>query len=64
MARRKVSKAFRSRLSEKLMELGNLIAISMIVGQFVSQKEILVSALIVGFILTILCYTLSYLISP
>ena len=64
MARRKFSPAFRARLSEKLMELGNLIALLMIVSQFVSEKEIVISALVAGFILTILCYTLSYFISP
>ncbi|MBI2334661.1 hypothetical protein HYU96_02570 [Candidatus Daviesbacteria bacterium] len=43
MAKRKVSPQFRARLSEKLMELGNLVAAVLILGQFVSGRALVIS---------------------
>ena len=51
MARKKVSKAFRSRLSEKLMDLGNLSLVSLAFGQFLSAGDLSVPLILSGFIL-------------
>ena len=63
MARRKISVAFRSRLSEKLMDLGNLIAIALVIGQFVSGQEFSLALFIVGLALMFGCYIMSYVVS-
>ncbi len=63
MAKRKVTPQFRSRLSEKLMELGNLIAIALVIGQFVSGKEFSLALFFVGLALMVGCYIMSYVVS-
>ena len=63
MAKRKITPQFRARFSEKLMELGNLIAITMVIGQFVASKEFSIPIISVGAIITILCYIIAYLVS-
>lgn len=62
MARRKVSAQFRSRLSEKLMDLGNLIIIAMTFGQFVSGVEFSLPIFLTGVIISILCYIIAYIV--
>lgn len=63
MARRKVSPQFRARLSEKLMELGNLVVITLAFGQFLGNKEFSAVVFFWGVILAIICYIISYVIS-
>jgi hypothetical protein len=63
MAKAKVSKEFRSRFSEKLMDLGNLIAISLIFGPLVAGKEYSAETSAAGVFLTFLCYIYSYILS-
>ena len=59
----KISDAFRARLSEKLMDLGNFIAIGMVIGQFVSGKAFSTEQFLAGIFLTILCYIIGFVIS-
>lgn len=54
---------FRNRLSEKLMELGNLILVTLVFGQFLSGKGFSLQAFITGIILTFTCYVISYFVS-
>lgn len=63
MAKSKVTPAFRVRLSEKLMDLGNLVIAGLIIGQFVSGKEFSVSLFVIAVIVALLCYLISYIIS-
>jgi len=58
----KVTREFRSHLSEKLMDLGNLVIVAMTIGQFVEKKQFSILVFISGIILTILCYIISYVI--
>lgn len=62
MARKKITPQFRARLSEKLMELGNLVIVLLVFGQFVSNREFSLLILLVGVFTTIFCYTLAYII--
>ena len=55
-------KQFRSRLSEKLMDLGNLVAIALVFGQFISDKQFSTSLLAVGIAATIIFYIASYIV--
>ena len=57
------SGVFRNRLSEKLMELGNIIGGVMVFGQFLPSSIFSVSIFIAGFILMLVCYIGSYFIS-
>lgn len=63
MARARVKPEFRSNLSEKLMDLGNLTAVALVLGQFIAQKDFSIAIFFWGLILTILCYVISYLVS-
>ncbi len=63
MARLRVTPEFRSRLSEKLMDLGNVIAAGLVIGQFISGKDFSIALMLLGFILTIGCYIVSFAIS-
>lgn len=63
MARLKISTQFRKQLSEKLMDLGNLIAAALVFGQFISNKEFSIILLVIGIIGMSLCYLASFLIS-
>lgn len=64
MAKLKISSAFRARFSEKLMDLGNFVAAGLVIGQFVSGKELSMELLFAGFIGTLTCYLGAYLINP
>jgi len=63
MKKYKISPQFRSNLSEKLMDLGNLIAVSLIFGQFVNGKEFSIRLFLFGLVLTVFCYIISFEIS-
>lgn len=63
MARLRIKPKFRSQLCEKLMELGNLVAAILVLGQFVSNKEFSVVIFISGIILMSVCYIASYVLS-
>ena len=63
MARTKISSKFRARLSEKLMELGNLTVVALTFIQLVGDIKFSKSAFLAGILLLILCYFISYLIS-
>lgn len=62
MAKLKVSSAFSIRLSEKLMDLGNFVAVGLVIGQFVSGKGFSTEQFLAGIFLTILCYIIGYVI--
>ena len=57
------STKFRERLSEKLMDLGNYVAIGLVFGQFVSDKPFSLPIFILGIAITLTCYLFSYLIN-
>lgn len=43
------------------MDLGNLTIVALVFGQLVSGQAISILALVLGFVVYILCYTISYL---
>ena len=57
------SNKFRTQLSEKIMELGNLIAVALIFGQFLSGKSFSLPVFLSGILLTLTCYIIAYIIS-
>lgn len=57
------SHEFRHQLSEKLMDLGNVIAGALIFTPFLSEKTFSIIIFFLGFILTTICYCFSYFIS-
>jgi hypothetical protein len=59
----KFSPEFRKRLSEKLMELGNIIAGALIFTPFLSKNSFSIIIYVLGITLTTLCYCFSYFIS-
>lgn len=59
----KFKQNFRNRLSEKFMELGNLILITLVFGQFLSGKGFSLQAFITGMTLSTACYITSYFVS-
>lgn len=63
MAKRKISPEFRARFSEKLMDLGNFISVGLVIGQFAIDKKFSAEQFLAGVMLTVVCYTISYLIS-
>lgn len=63
MAKIKVSAAFRTRLSEKMMELGNFSIVSLVLVQFASNGNLLLNALLAGIAFAVICYIISYIIS-
>lgn len=62
MARLKVTTAFRMRLSEKLMDLGNYVAAGWIIGQL-AVGQFSLDLLILGFVGTIELYLAAFIIS-
>ena len=62
MARIKIKPEFRSKFSEKLMDLGNLVAAALVFGQFISGKEFSMTLFIIGIILMVALYTASYIV--
>ncbi|OGK22604.1 hypothetical protein A3C98_04230 [Candidatus Roizmanbacteria bacterium RIFCSPHIGHO2_02_FULL_37_15] len=63
MARNKISSKFRDKLSEKLMDLGNLTLATLALGQFVTDKKFSWAVFGWGVIFMLLCYLMSYIIS-
>lgn len=61
MKNKKSKKLFRSQFAEKLMDLGNIIAAAFVFSQFLSDKKFSLHLFTLGFILTIISYTLSIL---
>lgn len=57
------SKEFRSRFSEKLMELGNIVAGVMVFGQFLPNTQFSRFIFISGVILMVVCYVISFFVS-
>lgn len=62
MARFRIKKEFRSRLSEKLMDLGNLSFAGLVLGQFVGGQEFDANLFAVGILFAATCYLVSYLL--
>lgn len=62
MAKTKVSPQFRTKLSEKLMDLGNLVAVSLAIGQFISGQTFSMALFVSGIGVLLLCYLVSYAI--
>ena len=63
VAKIRISPEFRLLLSDKLMDLGNLTAGVLVLGQFVSDKDFSINFLIVGFALMITCYIVGFIIN-
>lgn len=63
MAKLKISSAFKTRLSDKLMDLGNYVAVGLVIGQFVAGKQISQDMLIGGIIGTAILYLAGYIVS-
>ncbi len=61
VAKGKISPKYRQKLSEKLMDLGNYVAVGLVIGQFVEGK-FSVERLVAGIIGTLSCYFVSYLL--
>ncbi len=54
---------FRSLFAEKLMDLGNIIAAAFVFSQFLTEKKFSFYLFTLGFILTIISYIASYIVS-
>ncbi len=63
MKNKKSKKLFRSQFSDKLMDLGNIIAAAFIFSQFLSEKRFSFYLFTLGLILTTISYIISYKIS-
>jgi hypothetical protein len=59
----KITAKYRLVLSEKLMELGNLIAVALVFGQFISGHDFAQGPFIAGVTLTLACYIISLVIN-
>ena len=64
MAKVKISSAFRARLSEKLLDLGNFVTVGLVIGQFVVGQQISLETLIIGITGTVILYLAGYIASP
>jgi hypothetical protein len=62
VARIKIKPEFRSKFSEKLMDLGNLVAAALVFGQFIAGKEFSMTLFVIGIILMIALYVASYIV--
>lgn len=63
MNNKKLKKLFRSQFAEKLMDLGNIIAAAFVFSQFLTEKKFPFYLFTLGFILTIISYIASYIVS-
>jgi hypothetical protein len=59
MLKPKFSKAFKDRLSEKLMDLGNLTFVALVVGQFVDIVHFSIPVVAIGIVFALACYFIS-----
>ncbi len=62
MVRKRISSEFRARLSEKLMDLGNLTIAGLALGQFFTSKEFSGELFFAGILLAVLCYIISFVV--
>jgi len=62
MAKFKIKKEFRSKLSEKIMDLGNLSFAGLVIGQFVSGLMFNTNLFAIGITFAIVCYLVSYFV--
>ena len=63
MAKIKNSSDFKTRLSDKLMDLGNYVAVGTVIGQFIAEKPVSQDILVGGIIGTLLLYLAGYFVS-
>jgi len=63
VAKVKISSAFRTRLSEKLMDLENYAAVGLVIGQFATGVKISESLLLLGLSSAVILYIAGYIIS-
>jgi len=63
VARIRISKDYRKLLADKIMDLGNLILGGLTLGQFISGNKFSLELFLTGFILMIICYAVSFLLS-
>lgn len=61
MRKSKLNTTFRIQLSDKLMDLGNYVAIGLVFGQFVTST-FSVDVFIIGFAFTLICYIMGYIL--
>ncbi len=57
------SHGFRVRFAEKLMELANISIGALVFAPFISEKNFSILISILGIILAVICYSVSYIIS-
>jgi hypothetical protein len=62
MAKFRINAKFRELLSEKLMDLGNLIFTGTVIGQFISGLELSLPVMLGGLLVAVICYILSFII--
>ncbi|MEK7177829.1 MAG: hypothetical protein AAB705_03315 [Patescibacteria group bacterium] len=55
-------KAFRLLFSEKLMDLGNIVATAFVFSQFISEKHFSLQLFTLGLIIAIISYVISYIV--
>ena len=58
----KAKQLFRSLFSEKLMDLGNIVATAFVFSQFISEKQFSLRLFAVGLTIAIISYVMSYLV--
>ena len=63
MARFRIKKDFRNRLSEKLIDLGNYSFVGLVLGQFIGGNEFSEAVFVGGIIFSVSCYFASYMLS-
>lgn len=54
---------YRMHVADRLMELGNLVAVSLVFGQLLIKEKFSMEVFLLGSFVTILCYIISYLIT-
>lgn len=63
VAKLTISSAFKTRLSDKLMDLGNYTAVGLVIGQFVAGQQISQETLVGGIIGAAILYLAGYIVS-
>lgn len=59
----KFSHEFRQRLSEKLMDLGNIVAGALVFAPFLSDNNFSSNLFLIGIMVTFIFYIVSYIVS-
>ena len=57
-----MSSVYKEKLSDKLMDLGNLVIAGIVLSQFVGNNQINFGIMFVGIVATLFCYVIAYLI--